>query len=142
MHATDIRWRQRFDNFKKAFRQLREAVELAKQRELTQLEEQGLIQAFEYTHELAWNSLKDFLESRGAQQMYGSKDASREAVKAGLIENGETWMAMIQSRNRTSHTYDEVTAHEIAAAVKEDYFTEFEALIATLKRLQNEEDAS
>lgn len=112
---------------------------LAAQRELSKLEAQGLIQAFEYTHELAWNTLKDFLESRGAQKMYGSKDVSREALKADLIENGETWMAMINSRNRTTHAYDEATAAEIVAAVKNSYFAEFEALLAKLKRLQEEE---
>lgn len=112
---------------------------LAAQRELSKLEAQGLIQALEYTHELAWNTLKDFWESRGAQKMYGSKDVSREALKADLIENGETWMAMINSRNRTTHAYDEATAAEIVAAVKNSYFAEFEALLAKLKRLQEEE---
>lgn len=121
---------------------MRDAILLAAQRELSQLEEQGLIQGFEYTHELAWNTLKDFLEGRGAQQMYGSKDVSREALRAGLIENGEVWMAMIQSRNRTTHTHDEVTAQEIVAAIKESYFAEFETLVATLARLQEEEDAA
>lgn len=142
MSAQDIRWRQRFSNFKKAFGQLAEAVALAAQRELSKLEAQGLIQAFEYTHELAWNTLKDFLESRGAQKMYGSKDVSREALKAGLIENGEAWMAMINSRNRTSHTYDEATAEEIVAAIKNSYFAELEALLARLRHLQEEEESS
>ncbi|MEK7728889.1 MAG: nucleotidyltransferase substrate binding protein [candidate division KSB1 bacterium] len=142
MSATDIRWIQRLNNFNKAFEQLAEAVALAAQRELSKLEAQGLIQTFEYTHELAWNTLKDFLESRGAQKMYGSKDASREAVKAGLLENGETWMAMINSRNRTAHTYDEATAEEIVAAVKNFYFAEFEALSAKLRRLQEEEEST
>jgi nucleotidyltransferase substrate binding protein (TIGR01987 family) len=88
MTNLDIRWQQRFHNFSKALSQLAEAVELAGQRELSKLEEQGMIQAFEFTHEMAWNTLKDFLESRGAQNIYGSKDATREAFKAGLIENG------------------------------------------------------
>ncbi len=142
MPTKDIRWIQRFSNFNKAFSQLAEAVALAAQRELSKLEAQGLIKAFEYTHELAWNTLKDFLESRGAQKMYGSKDVSRAALKAGLIENGETWMAMINSRNRTSHTYDEATAEEIVAAVKNSYFAEFEALLAKLMRLKKEEESS
>ena len=115
----DIRWIQRFKNFIKAFSQLKEAVQLAQQRPLSKLEEQGLIQAFEYTHELAWNTLKDFLESRGIRNLYGSKDATREAFKTGLIENGEIWMDMINSRNLTSHTYDEATAAKIASAARE-----------------------
>ena len=139
MSVKDIRWIQRFNNFNKAFSQLSEAVELAAQRELSNLEEQGLIQAFEYTHELAWNTLKDFLENRGVQNMYGSRDASREAFKAGLIENGETWMEMIKSRNQTTHTYDEETAAEIVDAVINSYFAEFEALQARLEKLKEEE---
>jgi len=140
MNAKDIRWIQRFSSFNKAFGQLAEAVALAAQRELSKLEAQGLIQAFEYTHELAWNTLKDFLENRGVQKMYGSKDVSREALKAGLIENGETWMAMINSRNRTTHTYDEATADEIVAAIRNSYFAEFEAVLAKLNRLKEEEE--
>ena len=93
---SDIRWIQRLNNFKKGFSQLEEAEQLAQVRPLSKLEEQGLIQAFEYTHELAWKTLKDFLESRGVQNLYGSKDTSRAAFKAGLIGNGERWMDMIR----------------------------------------------
>src|SRR5205814_9519889 len=113
----DIRWRQRFENFKKAFAQLSKGAATAQERELSDLERQGLIQAFEFTHELAWNTLKDFLKERGASDLFGSKDATQQAFAAGLIENGEVWMAMIQSRNRTTHTYDESTAAEIAKAI-------------------------
>src|SRR5665647_1986066 len=67
----DIRWIQRFNNYNKALNQLQEAVELMKNRELTRLEKQGVVQAFEYTHELAWKSLKDFLEDRGNTDIYG-----------------------------------------------------------------------
>lgn len=141
MGTQDIRWIQRFKHFVKAFSQLREAVRLAQQRPLSKLEEQGLIQAFEFTHELAWNTLKDFLEDRGVQNLYGSKDATRAAFKAGLIGNGETWMGMIQSRNLTSHAYDEATAAQIAAAIREAYFAEFEALRVKLDELRRGEEA-
>ncbi len=140
MSVKDIRWIQRFHNFNKAFSQLREAVELAQQRKLSSLEEQGLIQAFEYTHELAWNTLKDFLENSGAKNMYGSKDATREAFKAGLLKDGEIWMDMISKRNLTAHTYDEATAAKIVFAVIHSYFTEFEELRARLDVLKKEEE--
>lgn len=100
-----------------------------------------MIQAFEFTHELAWNTLKDFLESRGVQNLYGSKDASREAFKAGLITHGETWMGMISSRNLTSHTYDEATAAQIVADICNAYFAEFEALHVKLNELLLEDEA-
>lgn len=138
MTTQDIRWIQRFSHFTKALSQLREAVALAQERPLSKLEEQGLIQAFEFTHELAWNTLKDFLEEHGVQNLYGSKDATREAFKTGLIENGEAWMNMIQSRNLTSHTYDEAIAAEIASAIRATYFAEFEALRIKLDELKKE----
>ena len=106
---------------------------------LNELEEQGLIQAFEYTHELAWNTLKDLLEHRGNKGVYGSKDASRLAFKFGIIENGEIWMDMIQSRNLTSHTYNEDTAEQISTAVLNQYFPEFIKLSNTLAILSSEE---
>ena len=122
---ADIRWIQRFNNFKKAFSQLEEAEKLAQQRPLSKLEEQGCIQAFEYTHELAWKTLKDFLENRG--------------VKTGLIGNGDIWMDMLLSRNLTSHTYDDTTADNIVSAIHSDYFSEFRALKAKLDVLKQEE---
>ena len=121
----DIRWKQRFQSFRKAFLQLFKAVEITKNRDLSDLEKQGLIQAFEFTHELAWKTLKDFLESRGEGDLYGSRDVTRRAFAAGLIEDGETWMEMIQSRNRSSHTYNETVANGIAAAVTADYADAF-----------------
>lgn len=127
MNTPDIRWIQRFEHFVHALAQLREAVELSRQRKLSRLEEQGTIQAFEYTHELAWNTLKDFLESRGAANLYGSKDATREAFRTGLIVNGELWMDMIKSRNLTTHTYNEETARRIVEAILNHYADEFEA---------------
>lgn len=125
MTAKDIRWIQRFNNFEKAFAQLKGAVELSEERELSKLEEQGLVQAFEFTHELAWNVLKDFLEAHGLKDMYGSRDATRQAFKAELIQDGEAWMKMIDSRNQTSHTYDETIAAKIVADIIQIYFAEF-----------------
>lgn len=134
----DIRWIQRFSHFLKAFSQLKAAVILAQQRPLSQLEQQGLIQAFEYTHELAWKTLKDFLESRGAQNLYGSKDTTREAFKNDLIAEGEVWMDMVKSRNLTSHTYDEATAAHIVAAITKSYAPAFAAFCAKFEELQQE----
>ena len=138
MSAQDIRWIQRFHNFSKALSQLAEGVDLAGQRELSKLEKQGIVQAFEFTHELAWNTLKDFLENRGAQNIYGSKDATREAFKAGLLENGETGMNMIKSRNQTTHTYDEAIVSEIVNAIMNAYFAEFNALQSRMSKLKEE----
>ncbi len=140
MSDPDIRWIQRFNHFSKAFAQLKEAVELSERRGLSKLEEQGLIQAFEYTHEMAWTALKDFLEERGVRNIYGSKDATREAFKTGLIENGEAWMKMIESRNLTSHTYNEETATAIVSAILQSYFAEFSDFHAQMQELKKKEE--
>ena len=128
MNDPDIRWRQRFANYQKALLQLQSAVELSNQRSLSPLEKQGVIQAFEFTHELAWNLLKDFLRDQGNPNIKGSKDATREAFKVELIQDGEQWMAMIQSRNISSHTYDERTAEQLVNAIIYDYYPLFVAL--------------
>ena len=142
MKNKDVRWRQRFQNFNKAFSQLSKAATLAQQRALSELEQQGLIQAFEFTHELAWNTLKDFLEARGTSNLFGSKDATREAFAKGLIANGEVWMAMIKSRNQTTHTYNEEIAGEIAAAITSSYLAEFEKFQKRFSELEREEAAT
>ena len=131
----DIRWQQRFANYRKALSKLAEAVSLSKQRELSDLEKQGLIQAFEYTHELAWNTLKDFLEHSGQSDIYGSKDATRKAFRLGLINDGDGWMDMILSRNKTSHTYNEATANEITASIINTYYDLFARLEEKLQSL-------
>lgn len=141
MKTKDIRWQQRFSNFKKALKQIKRASELASQRALSELEQQGLIQAFEYTHELIWKTLKDFLEFKGNKDIYGSRDATREAFKLGLIVNGDIWMDMIKNRNQTSHTYNEETAKAIAEAILSNYINEFIAIknkLNTLKELPEE----
>ncbi len=138
--SADIRWEQRFSNYQKALQQLEDAVQLSQKRELSVLEKQGLIQGFEYTHELAWNSLKDFLEYQGHQDIYGSRDAIRKAFQLGLIEEGEGWMDMIKSRNLTSHTYNEETAEAIYTAVSQTYFPLFKQLEAKLATLRSNKE--
>ncbi|MCC2625942.1 MAG: nucleotidyltransferase substrate binding, family protein [Burkholderiales bacterium] len=135
MTNKDIRWPQRFSNYDKALKKLAQAIALAKQRQLSDLENQGLIQAFEYTHELAWNTLKDFLVERGNNEIYGSRDATREAFKLGIIVDGEIWMNMIKSRNQTSHTYNEEVAGQITEMVIKSYFNEFITLHSTLSKM-------
>lgn len=134
MSEQDIRWQQRFANYKKALLQLESAVTLSQQRALSHLEKQGVIQAFEFTHELAWNVLKDYLQDQGNQTIKGSKDATREAFKVGLIIDGEQWMAMIQSRNMSSHTYNESTANQLVEAIIHHYFPLFVVLQSEMEK--------
>lgn len=106
-------WKQRFDNYLKALQTLDAAMVLAGERGLSTLEKLGLIQGFEYTYELAWYVFKDYLEYKGIFGLVGSRDATRSALKNGLIEHGDVWMQMIADRNLTSHTYDQNRAQAI-----------------------------
>jgi nucleotidyltransferase substrate binding protein (TIGR01987 family) len=128
MADPDIRWRQRFDNFQRALQVLERGVDLARQRPLSELEQQGLIQAFEFTHELAWNLLKDYLQYQGIASIIGSRDATRLAFQNGLILDGEAWMAMIKARNQSSHTDNLEQAQVIARDVIDRFAPRFGAL--------------
>ena len=133
MHE-DIRWKQRFDNDSRALHQLTLAVQLMEQRPLSDLEQQGLIQGFEFTHELAWNVLKDYLEYEGIQGLVGSRSTVREAFKRSLIANGDAWMDMIDKRNLSSHTYNLDVADQLVSAIRNTYHPEFLALQALLRK--------
>ena len=150
MSDQDIRWQQRFSNFVKAYSKLDQAVQKIQEeypiKEDGTIEEdsflddiikEGLIQRFEYTHELAWNVLKDFLENAGNNNIFGSKDATREAFAAGLISNGEVWMDMIKSRNKTSHTYNQETADDLFMKIVNYYHQEFYQFKNRMEALQS-----
>ncbi len=126
--TDDIRWLQRFANSTKALQSLADAVALAGERPLSKLEQQGLIQAFEFTHELAWNMLKDYLEQQGIFGLIGSRDASRSAFQNGLVTDGEAWMDMIKARNLTSHTYNPEVADSVTRDILMRFYPAFAAL--------------
>ena len=131
----DIRWQQRLQNYKKALAVLSNAIELAKERELTDLEKQGTIKGFEFTFELAWNVMKDYLEEQGITGIIGSKGAIREAFNKGLIMNGQAWMDMIEGRNISSHSYDEKTAKKLLERITEIFYTQFKSFAEKMDSL-------
>jgi nucleotidyltransferase substrate binding protein (TIGR01987 family) len=135
MKNKDIRWKQRFENYTKALETLRQAVALSEQRALSDLEQQGLIQGFEFTHELAWNVLKDYLEEQGFVSIIGSRNATREAFKNNLIKDGQVWMDMIKARNETSHTYETEVAERIAQSIAMKFFPAFVEMETHFKSL-------
>lgn len=128
MNQENVRWQQRFSNYKKALARLEEAVSLSRQRPLSQLEKQGLIQGFEFTYELGWNVLRDFLRQSGVQDLFGSRDTIREAFSTGLIEEGEGWIEMLKDRNLTSHAYNENMAEKISLNIIQHHFGVLERL--------------
>ena len=132
-NTRDIRWEQRFSNFKKAYSQLTEFPELG---ELNKFEKQGLIQAFEYTFELAWKTLQDLLKNEGYQNVSGPRSVIEHSFQVGYIADGEGWMEMLKRRNEASHTYQEEVAEQISSSIKEEFIDLFNDL---LKRLEDEE---
>ena len=132
--VQDIRWQQRLDNFQRALQQLEEAVLLGRERPLSRLEQQGLIKAFEFTHELAWNVLKDYFEYQGENRLTGSRDAIRLAFQRGLIVDGETWMETIASRNRSAHTYNLQTASYLVERIMGSYCGLFRQLATKMQQ--------
>ena len=133
MENKDVRWKQRLQNFKKAFIHLEKAV---KTPELNELERQGLIKAFEFTYELAWTTLKDYLVEMGYTELIGSKDTFRQAFQIGLISEGEIWMEMVKSRNLTFHTFNQTTAESIEEDVISTYFPLIKQLLNKLEMIQ------
>jgi nucleotidyltransferase substrate binding protein (TIGR01987 family) len=129
----DIRWKQRFTNYVKALNKLEEAVLYVNNSNLTksstfvldEIIKEGLIQRFEYTHELAWNVMKDYAIFQGNSSIGESRDATREAFKLQLIVDGHVWMEMIKSRNETSHTYNKEVADEIYDKILNHYYPAF-----------------
>ena len=130
MTNQDIRWIQRLENFQRALATLQRAIALGQSRPLSELEEQGLIQAFEFTHELSWLLIRDFLVDQGVAGISGSRDAVREAVALQLLPQGDesVWMAMIRSRNLTSETYNPAVAREIAELILDRHGPVFQQL--------------
>ena len=137
MKSESRRWVQRLHNYNKALSTLEEAAALAAIRPLSNLEKQGVIKAFEFTHELAWNVLKDYLEYQGITGVIGSRDAIRESFQRGLITSGEVWMGTIQSRNLSSHTYNEKTAEELYQKILADYVTIFRQMLQKMTELSH-----
>ena len=138
MTTPDVRWIQRLENFHCVAAFLLRGIGLSQTRALSELEQLGLIQAFEFTHELSWLLLRDFLvdQGQGVAGISGSLDAVREAVARQLLtqEEESVWMAMIWSRNLTSHTYSAAVAREIAELIVDRYGPVFEQLADLMQR--------
>lgn len=111
------RWEQRLDSYHKALARLAEIVDASKKRALNEFERDGLVQRFEFTHELSWKLMKAYAEYQGFDGIGGSRDATRKAFEMGLISDGQSWMDMIKSRNETSHNYDGSMADDVVDSI-------------------------
>jgi nucleotidyltransferase substrate binding protein (TIGR01987 family) len=128
-HEGKPRWMYRFDNYRRAFLLLREAIELRQTRELTQLEKEGVIQRFEYTWELSWKVLKDYLESEGVVlDKITPLSVIRAALEAKLITRGDDWMKALDAGNKMSHTYNVQKFEEVITKIETTYLALFDEL--------------
>lgn len=132
----DIRWIQRFENYRRALYRLKQAVKIVSENmeeddDIDDLLKEGLIQRFEYTHELAWKVMKDYAEYQGYTDIRGSRDAFRKAFEMGIITD-KRWMDSVEDRNLTSHNYDDETAEEIYEAIVNVYYPLFLTLEKTM----------
>jgi nucleotidyltransferase substrate binding protein (TIGR01987 family) len=133
------RWVYRFDNFKRAFALLSEAIQMIRERKISALEQEGVIQRFEYTWELTWKVLKDYLEYTGIiLETVTPAAVIKAAIAANIIKNGDVWMSALDSRNKMSHTYDFKKFEKIVISIERDYYPELECMRLKMLELSTE----
>lgn len=140
MEEQDIRWVQRLANYSRALSKLRQAIDIVSAKPdfveaIDALLQEGVIQRFEYTHELAWKVMKDYAEYQGYTDVKGSRDAMRKAFEMGLIDD-KRWMNSIADRNLTSHNYDDEVANEIFRNIVNIYYPLFDEFEQKMKSLE------
>ncbi len=135
MENKDIRWKQRFQNFEKALNHLADAMQI---NDPDIIQKAGIIQFFEMSYELAWNTIKDYLEEQGFADVKFPKAAIKKAFETGLIVNGDAWMQLLADRNLTAHTYDEEKATEVEKLIHNNYYPLLKELYNTFKQKQDE----
>ncbi len=128
----DIRWKQRFQNLQNAVFWLKEAVQRVADEPNDRILRSGLIQNFEFTFELSWKTMKDFLSEQGIE-VKSPKETLRQAIQLDLVHDGDSWMKALADRNITSHAYEEDEVQEVADAIASTYFPLINALIVTLR---------
>ena len=133
------RWVYRFDNFKRAFALLSEAIQMMRERKINALEQEGVIQRFEYTWELTWKVLKDYLEYTGIiLETVTPAAVIKAAIAANIIKNGDVWMSALDSRNKMSHTYDFKKFEKIVISIEKEYYPELECMRLKMLELSTE----
>ncbi len=132
--SEDVRWKQRFQNYEKAYLSLIESAEALAQEPSNRFIQDSLIQRYEYTIELAWKTLKNYLEELGFVGVTSPKKVIRKAYQEGIITEADKWITALNDRNRTTHAYEETMAKTVAAAIMENHIPLFRDLYVTLKR--------
>ncbi len=128
----DIRWRQRFNNFRKSLALLETAIKVDRP---DQLQRAGIVKYFEMTFELSWKLMKDYLEDPGFLNIRSPREAVKKTFEIGLISDGSQWLQGLEDRNLTAHTYNEATALQVDTMIRETYHILFQKLQAEFSEL-------
>ena len=124
---SDIRWKQRFDNLQRAYQRLRWALEIHQQDPSDELIRMAVIKAYEFTFELSWKTLKDFLAYNGIDAKL-PREVLKQAFTTGLVSDGQLWIDMLEERNLMAHTYDDTRARKAVHQIQERYFSGLQQL--------------
>ena len=135
--SQDIRWKQRFQNYEKAFKRLSRAIEVVKSAPDDDLLQSGLVQTYEYTFELAWKTLKDYLTLEGFE-VRSPRETIRQGFQSGYIMNGEDWLQGLADRNLTTHIYDNEIIIRVLNGIFERYFFLLQDFYVSFKEKANE----
>ena len=136
--SKDIRWKQRFDNFAKAYLSLVESKEALESEPDNDFIQDSLIQRYGYTMELAWKTMKDYLENEGFMDVTSPKKAVRKAFQERIIQDGSAWIAALDDRNKTSHAYDEQMAKDVIQSITEQHIPIFRDFYLYMKKETDE----
>ena len=139
MEEKTPKWYERLDIYKNAIDRLTEVVALNKQRSLNQFERDSLIKRFEFSYEMAWKLMMSYEKENGIFEILGSKDVIRQAFKLSLVNNGEAWLEMVETRNRTSHLYDEEMATDVMDEIIYTYYPLLTELRETMVQMMNKQ---
>jgi nucleotidyltransferase substrate binding protein (TIGR01987 family) len=126
---NDARLRRRYESLSKAFSLLAEAAETQK---LSRLAQEGMVRRFEYTFELAWKTIRDYLQAKGSLTTY-PRDVLKEASQTGLVRDGEAWLDMLESSDTFAHTYDDACLAEAVTSIRQRFFPSIRELVEGLR---------
>jgi nucleotidyltransferase substrate binding protein (TIGR01987 family) len=133
MNQKTIRWQQRFENLSKANSQLKRNLQIKSPNEA---EKQGIIKSFEFTFELSWKTLKDYLESEGILTN-SPREVIKQAFHTGIINEGDLWIDMLDQRNLMARTYDDIRTQKALDLIRNDYYNALENLITDFEKKLN-----
>ncbi|VAX36099.1 Protein of unknown function DUF86, Caur_2869 group [hydrothermal vent metagenome] len=134
MGDQDVRWKQRFENFEKARQKFHNALAACQKDPKNELYQMALIQTFEFTYELGWKTIKDFLQYEGVKKVSFPREVIKYGFHHHIIEEGQDWINMMDDRNLMAHTYDEEKANKAIHNITQYYVKAIDQVYLYLKK--------